>query len=115
MYILELYQQAIDEKEALKIEVQALSAALDKANDAIELGATRRAELQKLTEGLRSDVTRLETEGDNLASRLTTAQIRRLEAEKLLLEAKIEWSRLQRMMSRRAETAEASTRRMEQP
>lgn len=108
MYILELYQQAIDEKEALEIEVGALGAALDKSNDAIEQGALRIVELQKLSEGLRTDVSRLEGEGVELAERLTTAQIRRLEAEKLLLEAKIEWSRLQKMMQDRAAASEAN-------
>lgn len=109
MYILELYQQAIDEKEALEIEVRALGAALDKANDAIEQEAMRVAELQKFSEGLQADVSRLESEGMELAERLTTAQIRRLEAEKLLLEAKIEWSRLQKMMQDRAAASEANS------
>ncbi len=113
MYILELYQQAIDEKEALEIEVQALSAALTKANDALQQGVQRTGDLQKMLEGLRSEVKRLDSEGQDLASRLQTAQIRRLEAEKLLLEAKLEWSRLQKMMLRRAETTEAGSTRGE--
>ena len=115
MYILELYQQAIDEKESLEVEVEALSSALEKANDAIEQGALRIEELQKLSETLRSDVATLQADGEDLANRLTTAQIRRLEAEKLLLEAKLEWQRLQKMMERKAETAEASATRGEQP
>ena len=114
MYILELYQQAIDEKESLQIEVDALSAALDRANDALEQDALRISELQKISEELRAQVATLETEGDDLAARLTTAQIRRLEAEKMLLEAKLEWRRLQKMMARRAEATEAGSTRGEE-
>lgn len=107
MYILELYQQAIDAKESLELEVEALNAALDKANDVIEQNEGRISELQTLLETMRADVIRLQAEGDDLASRLTTAQIRRLEAEKLLLEAKLEWRRLQKMMEDRAEDIES--------
>jgi hypothetical protein len=106
MYILELYQQAIDDKEALEVEVEALTAALDKANDIIQQSHERLVEVQGLLEEERSRSERLEGEGRELASRLTTAQIRRLEAEKLLLEAKLEWNRLQKLMQRKSEDAE---------
>ena len=108
MYILELYQEAIDSKESLELEVEALNAALDKANDVISQNEGRITELQALLESMRADVIRLQAEGDDLASRLTTAQIRRLEAEKLLLEAKLEWRRLQKMMEQRVEDMEGT-------
>ena len=95
MYILELYQQAIEARESLEMEVEALTAALDKANDALEQSAYQNDEMKKLVEKQAGQIERLENQGLGLASRLTTAQIRRLEAEKLLLEAKLEWQRLQ--------------------
>lgn len=95
MYILELYQQAIEARESLEMEVEALTAALDKANDALEETAYRADELLLRVEKQQNEIERLEGQGLELASRLTTAQIRRLEAEKLLLEAKLEWQRLQ--------------------
>ncbi|MEM7518358.1 MAG: hypothetical protein AAF368_15730 [Planctomycetota bacterium] len=95
MYILELYQEAVNEKEALALEVQGLSAALDQAqaqlSEAGMLEQERGAYLVKLEEKIGV----LEGQNVELAERLTTAQIRRLEAEKLLLEAKIEWQRVQ--------------------
>lgn len=106
MYILELYQQAIDDKEALEVEVVALTAALDKANDIIQQNHDRLTEVQGLLEAERAKSMQFEAEGEELASRLTTAQIRRLEAEKLLLEAKLEWNRLQKMMQRQNENSE---------
>ena len=106
MYILELYQQAIDNKEALEVEVEALTAALDKANDIIQQSHNRLTEVQKLLEDERGKAAQLAKDGEELSSRLTTAQIRRLEAEKLLLEAKLEWNRLQKLMKRKSENPE---------
>ena len=110
MYILELYQQAIDEKEALEVEVTALTAALEKANDAIEQYEQRLTDLQAMLENRNAEVARLRTEGDELANRLVTSQIRRLEAEKLLLEAKLEWIRLQKLLARRSGSSEDGER-----
>jgi hypothetical protein len=94
-YLLELYQQAIEQKEALALEVSALHAALEEADH-------RQLELETDNEGLKQRirqieqrVTALEADKLDLAGRLATAQIRRLEAEKLLLETTLEWSRFQ--------------------
>ncbi len=92
--MLELYQQVVDERDALALEVDRLNADLDASRAEVntlrsELEATR-AEL----EDVRAEVARLRDQNRELAGRLTTAQIRRLEAEKLLLEARIEWARL---------------------
>lgn len=92
--MLELYQQVVDERDALSIEVDRLSADLDasraEANSLRSELEAARAEL----EAARAELARLREENRELAGRLTTAQIRRLEAEKLLLEARIEWARL---------------------
>lgn len=93
MYIVELYQQAIDERDALQIEVETLLATLEHVQartDQVEGDLSRsRAEVDRLEGEKRA----LIDENIDLAGRLTTAQIRRLEAEELLLEAKLLWLR----------------------
>lgn len=93
MYLLELYQEAVDRREALELEVGAMNDELGNARRQLaardgELAAAARKEQSMLEER-----DRLVAENDDLTARLVTAQIRRLEAEKLLLEAKIEWLR----------------------
>ncbi len=46
-------------------------------------------------DALEAERARLQEENFDLAGRLVTAQIRRLESEKILLESKIEWQRLE--------------------
>jgi regulator of replication initiation timing len=89
MVLLELYQNVIEERDALSLEVTALRAELEKAQ-----AAQRAAEAEALAQTSKVEVLeverdRLTAEGLELAGRLTTAQIRRLQAEKLLLEHKI--------------------------
>jgi chromosome segregation ATPase len=93
MYILELYQQAIDERDALEQDVADLTAALRDTQDRLETrdtelaaGTARAADLDARMEGLLA-------ENQDLAARLATAQIRRLEAEQALLESKLHWLR----------------------
>jgi hypothetical protein len=97
LYLLELYQQAMDSNDALAREVTNLNAAIEVTEARnTELIAERddvRAKLATLTE----ERAHAEAQNLELAGRLTTAQIRRLEAEKLLLEATIEWGRLKEM------------------
>jgi len=97
MYLLERFQETVEENESLQFEVQGLAAALD-------LAEANAAQLHKDLELLQETFEAKETENakltaDNLAlaERLTTAQIRRLQAEKLLIEAKIDWQRIQHM------------------
>lgn len=101
MRIIELYQQVLDERDALRDDLEAMTAALDGAQRQI-------VELEEQTRTLQARIVDLEhaqesTQAENidLAARLTTAQIRRLEAEKLLLE-----NRIQALRS--AEASEAS-------
>lgn len=95
MYLLDLYQKAMDEKDALSIEVKGLNAALAHEQAALEVIAKERDALTAQLRELQSENQRVGAENADLAARLTTAQIRRLEAEKLLLEAQIEWQRAQ--------------------
>lgn len=90
MYLLELYQKSVEEREALAREVKSLQQALDEVGNA-------QAKVEKERDGALAQIARLQTEleksrtdNQDLAGRLLTAQIRRLEAEKLLLETRIE-------------------------
>jgi len=91
MHIIELYQAALDERDQLLTEVEALQAALQKSQEALAAerdgGASQATLIQALEEAKR----RMTEENREMASRLTTAQIRRLESEKLLLETQIAW------------------------
>jgi len=97
--LLEQYQSAVKAKEELEVEVQGLTAALDQS-EARELELT--AELEQLRELASRNEAQIETlkaESVELASRLTTAQIRRLQSEKLLLEAKLDWRKVQAVIN----------------
>ena len=89
MHILELYQDVLDERDALRMEVEALTAALERAQSNLkgtnESSVELEARLAAYEEGNRA----LREENREMAARLTTAQIRRLESEKLLLETRI--------------------------
>lgn len=93
MYILELYQAAIDERDALQLEVAALNRALERTKN--DLAATTAAFDARGEELARSERqrSRLQAENEDLTARLVTAQIRRLEAEKVLIESRLEWYR----------------------
>ena len=97
MYLLERFQETVEENESLQFEVQGLAAALDQAEArAAQLEADLNALQAKYME-LNDRKKQLEDDNLELAEHLTTAQIRRLQAEKLLIEAKIDWQRVQRM------------------
>lgn len=87
--LLELYQKSMEAKNAANVQVENLQAALADqqklAAQAAEERALLRAEITKLTQ--ERDAAR--AEALDLAGRLTTAQIARLEAEKSLLEVQI--------------------------
>ena len=93
MYILELYQDAIDERDALQLEVTALNAALERAQLEMDDFARRTSKIQTMLDTLTVERDQLRKDNSELAARVVTAQIRRLEAEKLLLESKLEWFR----------------------
>jgi hypothetical protein len=101
VYLLELYQKAMDEKNALALEVESLRATLDDERNA---ATTSTSEVDKLKAEL-ADVTKerdaLRAQALDLAARVTSAQIARLEAEKSLLQIQID----------AAQQADASSRR----
>ena len=91
MYIVELYQQAIEERDALQIEVEGLYASVEELQSAVAASEEALAERDARIARLEEDGRALLDENVDLAARLATAQIRRLEAEKMLLETKIAW------------------------
>lgn len=90
MYLLELYQKTVEEKEALAHEVQNLQAALARAGEAQAAIEKERDDARAQNARSSKELEQARTDNTDLAARLVTAQIRRLEAEKLVLEGRIE-------------------------
>jgi len=92
-YLLELYQVAIEDNERLALELDSLGITLNEMIATCRsLEEERRAWMIEREE-LVAEKQRLEGQNFELAERLTTAQIRRLEAEGMLLEAALERTR----------------------
>lgn len=89
MYILELYQNVIEERDVLSHEVLALGDELERARQALLSADQRGMELETRLAAAAEENQRLAAENVDLAGRLTTAQIRRLQAEKILLEQRL--------------------------
>jgi hypothetical protein len=102
MVLLELYQNVIEERDGLALEVAALRAELDRARATQKSAETEALAQVSRVEALETERARLEQQALEMAGRLTTAQIRRLQAEKLLLENKLEAQRA-RVASAQAE------------
>lgn len=93
MHILELYQAVLDERDALATEVQALTKALERTEADLVAVRGEKAELETRVSAEERAKEGLLQQNLELSGRLTTAQIRRLEAEKLLLETRIAWQK----------------------
>lgn len=89
-YILELYQKVIEERDDLVRRVAALEAERGKLRESLGQGARRIAELEQRESELEGANATLTAQAEELGERLLTAQVRRLEAEKMLLETKLE-------------------------
>lgn len=89
MHILELYQKAIDARDALELEVRSAQAELERARTAVTKAQADQQAATERVAALEAENQRLLSENVELAARLTTAQIRRLQAEKLLLENRL--------------------------
>jgi hypothetical protein len=104
--LLELYTKAVADKTALTDEVTALRATLEAERKAVQIGVDERTVLRgELTRMLRERDALL-AESMDLAARLTTAQIARLEAQKTLLELQID----QRMREEAAASVQGSSK-----
>ena len=89
MQLLDLYQKVVDEKESLAQEVRVLETLLSESRSAQAAAEAERDEQRVRIGGLEEQLSQIEADRADLAARLTTAQIRRLEAEKLLLEFRL--------------------------
>ena len=90
VYLLELYQKTVAEKDALGLEVVALRAELEREKHAGSDGVKSLDDVAAKLTAAAKERDALAAENLDLAARLTTAQILRLEAEKALLELQIE-------------------------
>lgn len=93
MHIIELYQQVLDERDALASEVEILRKGLEETRVALEAKTKESIDLSAQVAGLEAARAGLMSDNRDIAARLVQAQIRRLEAEKLLLETRIEVER----------------------
>jgi hypothetical protein len=87
--ILELYQKTLDERDALVRELEVVRAELDQTRRALDESQRRAEQLQQHSSADDQETQRLRAENLELAARLATAHIRRMEAEKELLETKL--------------------------
>lgn len=104
--LLELYTKSVADKNALAEEVVALKAALELEHKSVQIGVDERAVLRGEMTKLIRERDALQAETMDLAARLTTAQIARLEAQKTLLEMQID----QRMREEAAQSVQGSSK-----
>lgn len=100
--LLELYSKLMNEHNDLQEEFDLLAAENDAASGTVEAQAARIAELEGQLAGLSQRTKELEASELELAGRLAQAQIGRLEAERALLEASLEWRRMNAANTRSA-------------
>lgn len=93
MHIIELYQQVLDERDALASEVEILRKGLEETSLALEAKTKESLDLGAQVASLEAAHAGLMSDNRDIAARLVQAQIRRLESEKLLLETRIEIER----------------------
>jgi hypothetical protein len=90
VYLLELYQKAMDEKNALALEVESLRAALEDERKTATTTTTEEDQLKANLAQVTQERDALKAQALDLAARVTSAQIARLEAEKALLQLQID-------------------------
>jgi len=105
MHIIELYQQVLEERDALAHENQELRRHLEETSIALDAKTKAADELTARVAALEEARTALMNDNQTIAARLVQAQIRRLEAEKLLLESRIEAERAKAEETARAAAA----------
>jgi hypothetical protein len=108
MHIIELYQAVLDERDSLATEVERLRKDLQDTQLALEAKTRATEELSARVAALEASYKELSEDNQSIAARLVQAQIRRLEAEKMLLETKLE---MERAKAEEAATAAAAQQR----
>ena len=109
MFLLERYQEVVDERDSMAREIMGLNAMMDNMSGKItalevDLGAANTTCADRETE-----ISRLMAENTALAERLTTAQIARLEAERILLEESIERIQIDALVNGTKSNTKATT------
>jgi len=89
-HIVELYQQVKDDRDALAEEVELLRKSLEQTTLAFEEETRKSNDLLGRLAALEVSHREMMEDNQAIAARLVQAQIRRLEAEKMLLETRIE-------------------------
>lgn len=98
--LLDLYTDAVTDRENLERANADLQAALEMAETrSMEIGQ-QLTSLQGEYDSMGAQKERVEQQSFDLAARLATAQIARLEAERALLEATLEWRRMSKANNR---------------
>lgn len=92
--LLELYEDLKTEHEALVIDCEALQKEHELATTTVAEQRTRITQLEAQLAAIQSRNKELEQAQMDMALRLAQAQIARLEAERALLEASIDWHRM---------------------
>ena len=102
-HIIELYQQVLDERDALAEELENLRLVLQRTTQALDAKARESDDLAARLAAIEAAHKELMDDNQSIAARLVQAQIRRLEAEKLLLENHIEIERAKAEEAARAQ------------
>lgn len=98
MFLLERYQEVVDERDAMAREIMGLNAMIDAMSGQIASLEVDLSAANTTCTDRQAEITRLMVENTTLAERLTTAQIARLEAERILLEESIERIRVEALV-----------------
>lgn len=90
MFLLERYQEVVDERDGMAREIMGLNAMIDAMSGQIAALEVDLSAANTTCSYRQAEIDRLMVENTSLAEHLTTAQIARLEAERILLEQSIE-------------------------
>lgn len=90
LVLLDLYQKAVDERDELLLEVESQHEMLSAADTRIMALEAQNARIQTQLDAATLERNSLEGQTHDLAERLVTAQMKRLEAEKRYLETAIQ-------------------------
>ena len=113
MFLLERYQGVVDERDGMAREIMGLNAMIDAMSGQIAALEVDLSASNTTSESRRGEMERLMAENTALAERLTTAQIARLEAERILLEQSIERIQVEALVNGTKPTTPASTPKTE--
>lgn len=90
MFLLERYQEVVDERDSMAREIMGLNAMIESARDDMNKLRVELSASNTTCDERQTSIEKLMAENTALAERLTIAQIARLEAERILLEQSIE-------------------------